>query len=100
MRDRLGTIFTDAQFDENLSDHRAADAVRSRIDWKYLLGLELTDPGFDASILSEFRGGLVAGGAEEHLLDTILTLCRDLKLVSARVDSAPARPMCSGRTAL
>ncbi|WP_262032496.1 IS1182 family transposase [Microvirga sp. Mcv34] len=109
LRDHLGTIFTDAQFAslfapcgqpaecpwrlalvsllqfaENLSDRRAAEAVRGRIDWKYLLGLELTDPGFDASVLSEFRGRLVAGGAEEHLLDTLLALCRDLKLVSAR----------------
>ena len=47
-------------------------------------GLELTDPGFDASVLSEFRGRLVAGGAEEHLLDTLLALCRDLKLLNAR----------------
>jgi transposase len=109
LRDRLGTIFTDAQFvplfapcgqpaecpwrlalvtllqfAENLSDRRAADAVRGRIDWKYLLGLELTDLGFDASVLSEFRGRLVAGGAEEHLLDTLLALCRDLKLLNAR----------------
>ena len=72
------------QFAENLSDRRAADAVRSRIDWKYLLGLELTDPGFDASVLSEFRGRLVAGGLEEHLLDTLLALCREHKLLSAR----------------
>jgi IS5 family transposase len=55
-----------------------------RIDWKYLLGLELTDPGLDASVPSEFRGRLVAGGAEEHLLDTLLPLCRDLKLLNAR----------------
>ena len=60
-------LITLLQFAENLSDRRAADAVRGRIDWKYLLGLELTDPGFDASVLSEFRGRLVAGGAEEHL---------------------------------
>ena len=72
------------QFAENLSDRRAADAVRNRIDWKYLLGLELTDPGFDASILSEFRGRLVAGGLEEHLLDTLLALRREPKLLSAR----------------
>ena len=72
------------QFAENLSDRRAADAVRGRIDWKYLLGLELTDPGFDASVLSEFRGRLVTGGAEEHLLDTLLALCRDLKLLNTR----------------
>lgn len=71
-------------FAENLSDRRAADAVRSRIDWKYLLGLELTDPGFDASVLSEFRGRLVAGGLEEQLLDTLLVLCREHKLLSAR----------------
>ena len=109
LRDQLGTIFTDAQFAplfahcgqpaecpwrlalvtllqfaENLSDRRTAEAVRSRIDWKYLLGLELTDPGFDASVLSEFRSRLVAGGAEEHLLDTLLALCREQKLLSAR----------------
>jgi hypothetical protein len=46
----------------------------------YLLGLELTTPGFNASVLSEFRGRLVAGGAEEPLLDTLLALCHDLKL--------------------
>ncbi|ADI12977.1 hypothetical protein SBI_09859 [Streptomyces bingchenggensis BCW-1] len=34
------------QFAEQLTDRQAADAVRSRIDWKYLLGLELEDPGF------------------------------------------------------
>jgi hypothetical protein len=39
------------QFLENLSDRQAAEAVRSRIDWKYLLGLELTDAGFDYSVL-------------------------------------------------
>ena len=48
----LITVF---QFLENLSDRQAADAVRSRIDWKYALGLELTDFGFDYSVLSGFR---------------------------------------------
>lgn len=48
-------LITLMQFRENLSDRQAADAVRSRIDWKYLLGLELTDAGFDFSVLSEFR---------------------------------------------
>jgi len=33
------------QYAEGLSDRQAADAVRSRIDWKYALNLELTDPG-------------------------------------------------------
>jgi hypothetical protein len=43
------------QFREGLSDRQAADAVRGRLDWKYLLGLEVDDPGFDASVLVEFR---------------------------------------------
>lgn len=65
-------VITILQFAEGLSDQGAADAVRSRLDWKYLLALELKDPGFDASVLSEFRGRLVAGGAEQLLLETLL----------------------------
>lgn len=52
-------LVTIMQFRENLSDRQAAEAVRSRIDWKYLLRLELTDTGFDHSVLSEFRGHVV-----------------------------------------
>jgi transposase len=46
------------QFAEDLSDRAAADAIRSRIDWKYALGLELDDPGFNYSVLCEFRARL------------------------------------------
>ena len=46
---RLAMI-TVMQFAENLSDRQAADAVRGRIDWKYLLGLPLTDSGFDHTV--------------------------------------------------
>jgi transposase len=92
LRDQLGTIFQDEdfatlfpawgypglppwrlalitimQFRENLADRQAAEAVRARIDWKYLLGLELTDPGFDFSVLSEFRDRLLAGKTEALL---------------------------------
>jgi transposase len=48
-------------FAEGLADRQAADAVRGRIDWTYTLGRELTDPGFDSSVLSEFRTRLIAG---------------------------------------
>jgi transposase len=65
------------QFMENLTDRQAAEAVRSRIDWKYLLGLELTDTGFDYSVLSEFRARMVCGAATERLLNRVLQLCRD-----------------------
>ncbi len=60
------------QFIEGLSDRQAADAVRSRIDWKYILGLELADPGFDFSVLSEFRARLVANEVGQQLLDTLV----------------------------
>jgi transposase len=69
------------QFCENLTDRQAADAVRGRMDWKYCLGLELTDPGFDFSVLKEFRDRFTAGGAEQRLLDLLLTRCGELGLV-------------------
>ena len=72
------------QFAENLSDRQAADAVRGRIDWKYALGLELTDPGFDASVLSEFRTRLVHGGAEALLLEPLLRQLEAHDLLKAR----------------
>ena len=77
-------LVTLLQFAEGLSDRQAANAVRSRIDWKYVLRLELTDPGFDASVLSEFRSRLLAGSAEYLLFETLLTWCRDRQLVQAR----------------
>src|SRR3954470_23441068 len=61
-------LVTVLQFTEGLSDRQAADAVRGRIDWKYALGLELTDPGFDFSVLCEFRARLIAGRLEQGLL--------------------------------
>lgn len=53
-------LVTLMQYAEGLTDRQAADAVRTRIDWKYVLSLELTDTGFDFSILSEFRSRLLA----------------------------------------
>jgi transposase len=72
------------QFVEGLSDRQAADAVRGRIDWKYALGLELTDPGFDHTVLSEFRCRLVQGEAELQLLDTLLDRGRERELIRER----------------
>ena len=109
LRDELGAIFRDEdfadlfpklgqpglapwrlalvtllQFRENLPDRHAAEAVRARIDWKYLLGLELTDPGFDPSVLCEFRARLLAGSAEERLLHKLLEACQARGLLKAR----------------
>ena len=63
------------QYAERLTDRQAADAVRSRIDWKYCLSLELTDAGFDFSVLSEFRDRLIEYGLEQKVLDLILGRC-------------------------
>ena len=100
-RDTLGTLFTDPlfadlfptrgqpalapwrlalvtlfQYIEGLPDRQAAEAVRTRIDIKYALGLSLTDPGFDFSVLSEFRARLVEHNAAERLLDVLLEACQ------------------------
>lgn len=102
LRDELGTLYRDEQFAalypaggqfaeqpwrialvlvmqymENYTDRQAAEALKTRIDWKYVLSLELTDPGFDFSVLSEFRQRLLASGQQEQLLNTLLQLCRE-----------------------
>lgn len=77
-------LATVLQFVYGLSDRHAVEAVRGRIDWKYALGLELTDPGFDHTVLSEFRSRLVSGKAELRLLDTLLNQLRELKLLKPR----------------
>ena len=77
-------LATVLQFVEGLSDRRAADAVRGRIDWKYALGLELTDPGFDHTVLSEFRTRLVKGAVEQTLFETLLERVRERGLLKSR----------------
>ena len=76
-------LVTILQFHENLSDRQVAQAVRARIDWKYLLGLELADPGFNYSVLCEFRARLIAGNAEMELLERMLGQCRAQGLLKA-----------------
>ncbi|MGC2998001.1 transposase [Streptomyces sp. G35A] len=72
------------QFAEGLSDRQAADAVRGRLDWKYSLGLvELADPGFDHSVLTEVRDRLIAGDAGVELVDRVLEAAAEHGLVKA-----------------
>src|SRR6185436_1434224 len=77
-------LVTILQFAEGLSDRQAADAVRTRIDWKYLLCLKLDDKGFHHSLLSEFRTRLLTGNVEQRLLDKLLEICRAQHLVKER----------------
>ena len=109
MRDEFGTLFKDAdftalypkrgqpafspwrlalitimQFLENLSDRQAAEAVRSRIDWKYALSLELTDSGFDYSVLSGFRARLLASDEQSLMFDRLPEKLRQRKLLKER----------------
>jgi transposase len=76
-------MVTVLQFTENLTDRQAADEARGRVDWKYCLGLELTDEGFDASVLTGFRERLVDNGAERVIFDRLLDLAKERGLVKA-----------------
>ena len=60
-------MVTVMQFAEGLTDRQAAETVAGRLDWKYALGLSLTDTGFAHSILPEFRERVLAGGKEQVL---------------------------------
>jgi transposase len=81
------------QFIEGLTDRQAAEAVQQRIDWKYALALELSDPGFDFSVLSKFRARVVAGGREMELFEILLDTLKAHRLLKARgrqrTDSTP-----------
>src|SRR5215469_4553334 len=72
------------QFLEGLTDRQTADAVRGHIDWKYALRLELGDPGFDYSVLSEFRARLLGAGREQVLFDKVLAHLQEHGLLKAR----------------
>jgi transposase len=76
-------MVTVLQFTEDLTDRQAAGAVRARVDWKYCLGLELADPGFEFTVLSGFRDRLLAGGAERVIFDALLARVRELGLAGA-----------------
>ena len=65
-------LVTVLQRAENLTDRPVADAVRMRLDWKYLLGLPLDDPGFDHTVLAEFRARVADAGLEQVVLDALL----------------------------
>jgi transposase len=108
IRDQLGEVFPDVEFEpafgvrgrpgwspgrlalvtvlqmaEDLTDRQAAEAVRERLSWQYALGLQLDDPGFDHSVLSEFRTRVVEHGLEERVLDLLLEALKGKGLVGA-----------------
>ncbi|WP_406346781.1 IS1182 family transposase [Streptomyces sp. NBC_00648] len=106
MRDRLDEVFVDddfadwfpadgrrglspamvsvLQYAENLTDRQAAQAARCRIDWKYCLARELTDPGFDHSVLSEFRDRLAVDDRADRLLAVLAERLAAAGLVKRR----------------
>jgi transposase len=77
-------LVTVLQAIEGLTDRQAAEAVRTRIDWLYALALPLDDPGFDYSILTDFRQRVLAGQAQDLILEPILQVCRERDWLKAR----------------
>lgn len=77
------SLVTVLQFAEDLTDRQAAAMAVRAIDWKYALGAELTDTGFDASVLSPFRTRLAGHGMERLVFDRLLERCKDEGLVAA-----------------
>jgi transposase len=80
------------QFVEGLTDRQAAEQALYRIDWKYLLGVDLAHPGFDFTVLSDFRERLARDDAAERLVfHAVLERLADAGLVapggSQRIDS-------------
>ncbi|MFD7163672.1 IS1182 family transposase [Streptomyces violascens] len=88
------------QFTENLTDRQAADAVRARVDWKYALAMELEDPGFDHSVLCEFRSRLVEDQDGERLLNLMLEKLSEHNLLKAggRARTDSTRVLAAVRT--
>ena len=72
------------QYIEGLTDRQAADAVRRCMDWKYALSLDLHDPGFDFTLLHDFRERLLAHEAGQRFLDTFLATCKARGWIKAR----------------
>jgi transposase len=72
------------QYIEGLTDRQAADAVRRCMDWKYALSLDLHDPGFDFTLLHDFRQRLLAHEAGQRFLDTFLATCKARGWIKAR----------------
>jgi len=77
-------LVTILQRAEKLTDRLAAEAVRARLDWKYLLGLPLDDAGFDHTVLAEFRAKAAGAGLEQVALDALLERLVSAGLVKAR----------------
>ncbi|WP_165036969.1 transposase, partial [Candidatus Protofrankia californiensis] len=85
---------------EDLTDRDTADAVRTRLDWKYALSLDLEYPGFDFSVLSEFRDRLALDGRAASLLDAMLDRAREAGLLKggARVRADSTHVLARIRT--
>lgn len=84
---RLATVSV-LQFLLNLSYRQAAEAVRCRIDVGYAMAMELEDPGFHHSILSDFRDRF----CEDDRADALLSLALDQFRSAGRPVRLPAQP--------
>ena len=120
MRDELGSIYADQMFTalfprrgqpaeapwrlalvtvmqymEGLSDRQAAEAVRERIDWKYALNLELTDPGFDFSLrIASFAHACSREGLKRNCCKPCWSCARAVGGSKCEDANGPTQHMC------
>ncbi|MFB9838832.1 transposase [Actinoallomurus acaciae] len=73
--------------------------MRCRIDFKYALGLELDDPGFHHSVLTDFCDRLLRDGRADRLLDLALARLKEAGLVRERTAQRTARQSQASRDA-
>ena len=125
LRDRLGAVFADAdfadlypklgqpayapwrlalvtlmQFREGLSDRQAADAVRGRIDWKYLLALDLADAGLTSPSCASSAGACSSTQPRSGCWPACWTRPARTGCSRPAVASGPTARMCSPPCAL
>jgi len=86
------------QYIEGLTDRQAGrplgHAVRRCRDWKYALSLEIPDPGFDFTLLHDFRVRLLQHAAGQRLRDTFLLASKARDLIKSRGVQERIRRMC------
>src|SRR5688500_3240376 len=87
-------LVTLMQFSEGLSDRQTAEAVRARIDWKYALGLRLSDPALTSRYSPSSALGFSNAASRGYSSRSCSRDARSAATSRREAASAPTRPTC------